>query len=87
MSTLWSDHIASLVPYVPGEQARIPNLLKLNTNENPYGPSPKAIEAMRAALSDDMRLYPDYQAQGLRGTIARRFGLTPGQVFLGKGET
>lgn len=86
MSTLWSDHIASLVPYVPGEQARIPNLLKLNTNENPYGPSPKAIEAMRAALSDDMRLYPDYQAQGLRGTIARRFGLTPGQVFLGNGS-
>ncbi|WP_323029993.1 histidinol-phosphate transaminase [Castellaniella sp.] len=86
MSTLWSDHIAGLVPYVPGEQARIPNLLKLNTNENPYGPSPRAIEAMRAALSDDMRLYPDYQALDLRRAIADRFGLAPDQVFLGNGS-
>ncbi|MGA0583162.1 MAG: histidinol-phosphate transaminase [Castellaniella sp.] len=86
MSTLWSDHIAGLVPYVPGEQARIPNLLKLNTNENPYGPSPRAIEAMRAALSDDLRLYPDYKGLALRGTIADRFGLAPDQVFLGNGS-
>jgi histidinol-phosphate aminotransferase len=86
VSTLWSDHIAGLVPYVPGEQARIPNLLKLNTNENPYGPSPRAIEAMRAALSDDMRLYPDYQALDLRRAIADRFGLAPDQVFLGNGS-
>ncbi len=86
MSTLWSDHIAGLVPYVPGEQAHIPNLLKLNTNENPYGPSPRAIEAMRAALTDDMRLYPDYQALALRGTIAGRFGLAVDQVFLGNGS-
>jgi histidinol-phosphate aminotransferase len=86
VSTLWSDHIAGLVPYVPGEQARIPNLLKLNTNENPYGPSPRAIEAMRAALTDDLRLYPDYQALALRSTIADRFGLAPDQVFLGNGS-
>ncbi len=86
MSTLWSDHIAGLVPYVPGEQARIPNLLKLNTNENPYGPSPRAIEAMRAALTDDLRLYPDYQALALRGTIADRYGLASDQVFLGNGS-
>ena len=86
MSTLWSDHIAALVPYVPGEQARIPNLLKLNTNENPYGPSPRALDAMRAALSDDMRLYPDPQGLSLRAAIAGRFGLEPGQVFLGNGS-
>ncbi|HET8596744.1 MAG TPA: histidinol-phosphate transaminase [Castellaniella sp.] len=86
MSTLWSDHVAGLVPYVPGEQARIPNLLKLNTNENPYGPSPRAIKAMQAALGDDMRLYPDHQALGLRKAIARRHRLEPGQVFLGNGS-
>ncbi|WP_322999000.1 histidinol-phosphate transaminase [Castellaniella sp.] len=86
MSTLWSDHIAGLIPYTPGEQARIPNLLKLNTNENPYGPSPKAIEAMRAALTDDMRLYPDYQALDLRRAIARRYRLDADQVFLGNGS-
>jgi histidinol-phosphate aminotransferase len=86
VSTLWSDHLAALVPYVPGEQARIPNLLKLNTNENPYGPSPRALDAMRAALSDDMRLYPDPLGLALRRTIADRFGLTPDQVFLGNGS-
>ncbi|MGB3742897.1 MAG: aminotransferase class I/II-fold pyridoxal phosphate-dependent enzyme, partial [Castellaniella sp.] len=80
MSALWSDHIAGLVPYVPGEQARIPNLLKLNTNENPYGPSPKALAAMQAAISDALRLYPDYQALGLRRAVARRFRLEPDQV-------
>ena len=86
MSTLWSDHIAALVPYVPGEQARIPNLLKLNTNENPYGPSPRALDAMRAALGDDMRLYPDPQGLALRATIAARFGVADDQVFLGNGS-
>ncbi|MER1941436.1 histidinol-phosphate transaminase [Castellaniella sp. FW104-16D08] len=86
MSALWSDHIAGLVPYVPGEQARIPNLLKLNTNENPYGPSPKALAAMQAAISDALRLYPDYQALGLRRAVARRFRLEPDQVFLGNGS-
>ncbi|MGB6242009.1 MAG: histidinol-phosphate transaminase [Castellaniella sp.] len=86
MSTLWSDEVAGLIPYVPGEQAQIPNLLKLNTNENPYGPSPKAIEAMRAALTDDLRLYPDYQALGLRQAIARRYHLQADQVFLGNGS-
>ncbi|MER1968288.1 histidinol-phosphate transaminase [Castellaniella sp. GW247-6E4] len=86
MSKLWSDHVAGLVPYVPGEQARMPNLLKLNTNENPYGPSPKALEAMRAALGDDLRLYPDYSALALRRAIARRYGLDADEVFLGNGS-
>uniref|UniRef100_UPI003341E6B3 histidinol-phosphate transaminase n=1 Tax=Castellaniella defragrans TaxID=75697 RepID=UPI003341E6B3 len=86
MSNLWSDHIAGLVPYVPGEQARMPDLLKLNTNENPYGPSPRALEAMRAALGDDLRLYPDYGALALRQAIARRYGLGADQVFLGNGS-
>jgi histidinol-phosphate aminotransferase len=86
LSTLWSDHVAGLDPYVPGEQARIPNLLKLNTNENPYGPSPRAIEAMRAAVSDDLRLYPDPRGQDLRQAIARRYRIAPDQVFLGNGS-
>jgi histidinol-phosphate aminotransferase len=83
---LWSDHVAGLEPYVPGEQARIPALLKLNTNENPYGPSPRAIEAMRAAVGDDMRLYPDPHGQELCKAIARRHRVTPDQVFLGNGS-
>lgn len=83
---LWSDHVADLLPYVPGEQASIPNLLKLNTNEHPYGPSPRAIAAIRDAASDDLRLYPDYQALALRQAIAARYGVTSDQVFLGNGS-
>lgn len=86
MNTLWSDHVADLLPYVPGEQAAIPNLLKLNTNEHPYGPSPQAIAAIREAACDDLRLYPDYQALPLREAVAERHGITPDQVFLGNGS-
>ncbi|CAM5204391.1 Histidinol-phosphate aminotransferase OS=Castellaniella defragrans OX=75697 GN=hisC PE=3 SV=1 [Castellaniella defragrans] len=86
MSTLWSDHIAGLEPYTPGEQIRLPDLLRLNTNENPYGPSPRAIEAMQAALTDDLRLYPEIQGRGLREAIANHYRLTPDQVFLGNGS-
>ncbi|MFA7438556.1 histidinol-phosphate transaminase [Castellaniella sp.] len=86
MNSLFSDHVAALQPYVPGEQVRLPNLLKLNTNENPWGPSLRVLEAMRAAISDDLRLYPDYQALGLRQAIARRHGLDVEHVFVGNGS-
>ncbi|MFA7578981.1 histidinol-phosphate transaminase [Castellaniella sp.] len=86
MNSLFSDHVAALQPYVPGEQARLPNLLKLNTNENPWGPSLRVLEAMRAAISDDLRLYPDHQALGLRRAIARRHDMDVDQVFVGNGS-
>lgn len=86
MSKLWSDHVAGLEPYVPGEQVVIKNLLKLNTNENPYGPSPKVLDAMRTAISDKLRLYPDYKAQDLHQAIADLHGLQADQVFLGNGS-
>lgn len=86
MSNLWSDHIADLVPYVPGEQVKIDNLLKLNTNENPYGPSPMAIKAMREAASDDLRLYPEYKALELHQAIASLHKIKAEQVFLGNGS-
>ena len=59
MSKFWSPFVHNLVPYVPGEQPKMTRLVKLNTNENPYGPSPKALAAMREQISDDLRLYPD----------------------------
>lgn len=86
MNTLWSDHVSALEPYTPGDQAQLPDLLKLNTNENPYGPSPRAIEAMRAVLGDTLRLYPDPTGLALRQSIARHYRLTPDQVFLGNGS-
>jgi histidinol-phosphate aminotransferase len=57
MKAFWSRIARELSPYVPGEQPRIANLVKLNTNESPFGPSPLALEAMRAAAVDTLRLY------------------------------
>ncbi|MBB4237047.1 histidinol-phosphate transaminase [Rhizobium esperanzae] len=86
MSRYWSDIIGKLRPYVAGEQPRIPGLVKLNTNENPYGPSPKALEAIAQAADDRLRLYPDPAATELRETIAARHGLTAEEVFVGNGS-
>ncbi|MDP1541362.1 MAG: histidinol-phosphate transaminase [Moraxellaceae bacterium] len=86
MSTLWSPFVHDLVPYVPGEQPRIENLVKLNTNEHPYGPSPKALAAMQVALTDDLRLYPDPSSTKLRQAMAARVGLEASQVFVGNGS-
>jgi histidinol-phosphate aminotransferase len=86
MSRFWSDVVHGLTPYVPGEQPKIEGLTKLNTNECPYGPSPKALQAIAAHTSDDLRLYPDPQASALRATIARHHGLQPEQVFVGNGS-
>lgn len=86
MSSLWSSFVHDLVPYVPGEQPRIENLVKLNTNEHPYGPSPKALAAMQAALTDDLRLYPDPSSMKLRQAMAARVGLEANQVFVGNGS-
>lgn len=86
MSRFWSQVVHSLTPYVPGEQPRLENLVKLNTNENPYGPSPKALEAIREAAADSLRLYPDPTSARLREVIAARHGLEPGQVFVGNGS-
>ena len=59
MSRYWSDTVRRLTPYVPGEQPKLPDLVKLNTNENPYGPSPRVLAAIQAELGDSLRLYPD----------------------------
>jgi histidinol-phosphate aminotransferase len=86
MSRYWSPIVSKLRPYVAGEQPRIANMVKLNTNESPYGPSPKALEAIREAADDRLRLYPDPSATELRETIAARFGLTAEEVFVGNGS-
>jgi histidinol-phosphate aminotransferase len=86
MSKFWSPFVKDLVPYVPGEQPKVANLVKLNTNENPYGPSPKAIEAMRAELSDALRLYPDPNSDLLKQAVADYYGVQTSQVFLGNGS-
>lgn len=86
MNKFWSPLVNDLVPYVPGEQPKIANLVKLNTNENPFGPSPKVIEAIQAELNDNLRLYPDPEGESLRRAIALYHGIEPNQVFLGNGS-
>jgi histidinol-phosphate aminotransferase len=86
MSPFWSQLARDLSPYVPGEQPRIADLVKLNTNESPFGPSPRALAAVRAAAADTMRLYPDPEATELREALAAHHGVKPDQVFVGNGS-
>ena len=86
MSKFWSPFVNGLVPYVPGEQPKMTRLVKLNTNENPYGPSPKALAAMREQISDDLRLYPDPNSDLLKQAIADFYGIDSRQVFVGNGS-
>ncbi|SDI12690.1 histidinol-phosphate aminotransferase [Pseudomonas flavescens] len=86
MSRFWSPFVKDLVPYVPGEQPKLSKLVKLNTNENPYGPSPRAIAAMQAELNDDLRLYPDPNGDRLKQAVAGFYGVKAAQVFVGNGS-
>ena len=86
MSQYWSSLVHSLTPYVPGEQPKLQNLVKLNTNENPYGPSPKVIAALQAEAAESLRLYPDPDSSRLKAAIATYHGLQPNQVFVGNGS-
>lgn len=85
----WSPEVRELEPYVPGEQPKLQNLLKLNTNENPYPPSPNVVAAIEAVLhnqADALRLYPDPDALQLKQAIADQQHLDVSQVFVGNGS-
>lgn len=86
MSRFWSPVVKTLTPYVPGEQPQMQRLVKLNTNESPYGPSPKALAAIESQNTADLRLYPDPEGAALKQAIAKLHGLDPKQVFLGNGS-
>jgi histidinol-phosphate aminotransferase len=86
MSRFWSKTVQELTPYVPGEQPKMTRLVKLNTNESPYGPSLKALSAIREVTNDTLRLYPDPNADALKQTIAAQNGLDANHVFAGNGS-
>ncbi len=86
MSRFWSPVVGELTPYVPGEQPKIDNLIKLNTNENPYGPSPKAVAAMQAAVGDALRLYPNTESHSVQLAVGSHYGIAPESVFVGNGS-
>ncbi|TFB21708.1 histidinol-phosphate transaminase [Filobacillus milosensis] len=86
MSRFWSSTVKKTKPYVPGEQPIDTDIIKLNTNENPYPPSPYAIEAMREAVGEDLRKYPSPTVDDLRQVIAEREGVNASNVFVGNGS-
>jgi histidinol-phosphate aminotransferase len=86
MSRFWSDVVSRLSPYVPGEQTDSKTVIKLNTNESPYGPSKKAIDAISRCVGDDLRLYPDPRCLDLRAAVASLEDLSVYNVFVGHGS-
>lgn len=78
--------VHKLHAYVPGEQPKIKGLIKLNTNENPYPPSPKVLAAIKAAVDDRLRLYPNPTAQALREKLAKRHLCAPENIIIGNGS-
>ena len=86
MEKYWSDLVKQLRPYEPGEQPCMDGVLKLNTNENPFGPSPKVLSAIEAQLGNQLRLYPPPNADLLKQAIADYYGLKDSQIFLGNGS-
>jgi len=86
VSRFWSPPVHALQPYVPGEQPQHATLVKLNTNESPYPPSPAVMAAIASVADEQLRRYPDPESGALRAAIAARFGLAPEQVFVGNGS-
>ncbi|WP_327125324.1 hypothetical protein [Nitrincola sp. A-D6] len=86
MSKFWSPAIRSLVPYTPGEQPKVLDLIKLNTNENPYPPAPGVTQVLHDFPTDRLRLYPDPDASKLKTALAEYHGLESEQIFLGNGS-
>ena len=85
-SVFWSNGVEGLHPYVPGEQPKIANLVKLNTNENPFPPSAKVLAAIATAAQSGLQLYPDPQSSQLVQTLAAYHGLDGSNVFVGNGS-
>lgn len=86
MNRYWSELARRLTPYVPGEQRSGVDIVKLNTNENPYPPSPAVLDAIGGVSGDALRRYPDPDAAELREALARYHGVQPQQVFVGNGS-
>ncbi|WP_024850711.1 histidinol-phosphate transaminase [Hydrogenovibrio kuenenii] len=86
MSQFWSDLVHTLTPYVPGEQPKVDNLVKLNTNENPYPPSQKIYDAIASVNDERLRLYPDPNSDNLKTALQTHYNLNSGQVFVGNGS-
>lgn len=86
MSKYWNDIVRNLEPYIPGEQPNDMKYIKLNTNENPYSPSPKVLEAISRGNNETLKLYPDPNVEELRETVSKYYGIDKDEVFVGNGS-
>jgi len=86
MSKYWSDIVSRLTPYTPGEQPKDKILLKLNTNENPYSPSTKVLDAIKLSVKESLKLYPDPESDDLKETISNYYNLSKANIFVGNGS-
>lgn len=82
----WEKNVRTVIPYVPGEQPNQPGMIKLNTNENPYPPAPKVMQALSEMGADELRKYPDPTACSLVSQLAASYGVSNEQVFVGVGS-
>ena len=86
MNDLWKNNLRDIEPYVPGEQSKEKDIVKLNANENPYPPSPKAVEAIKNFDTDTLRLYPEASSMKLKNAIAKFYNVKAENVFVGNGS-
>lgn len=86
MEKAWAANLRNIEPYVPGEQSKEKNIVKINANENPYPPSPKAAEAIKNLCTDNLRFYPDANATEFKTAIAEFYGVEPENIFIGNGS-
>jgi len=86
MSKYWSEVVHKLTPYIPGEQPKGNLSLKLNTNENPYGPSQKVLDSISAASNEQLRLYPDPESDLLKSAISNYYNIPMNSIFVGNGS-
>lgn len=86
MDKLWMKNLRNIEPYVPGEQSKDKDIVKINANENPYPPSPKAIEVLKNFNAEQLRLYPQADATQLKAALAKHYGVKTENVFIGNGS-
>lgn len=86
MENLWKENLRKITPYVPGEQSKNKNIVKLNANENPYPPSPKAIEALKSFNSERLRYYPNANSTELKEALAEYYNVDIENIFVGNGS-
>ena len=86
MNRPWLNKLRKVDPYIPGEQSKNKNLIKLNANENPYPPSPLVAEAIKNIDTDKLRFYPDANSNELKEALSNFYGVDKNQIFLGNGS-